>query len=324
MADLTISWKRRTRIGGEMRDLSDVPLSEISEGYEVDILGNAGAVVRTLTATSQSVVYTDAQQNTDFGASQTFVDANIYQMGKWGRGFPYKYRVGDTIPGLVWKSEPASLDSDYSDGEAVTFLPDLSGRATAHMGSSATASERPTFKKNIQNGLSVIRFVRANNQRLFTPYSPITGAEPRTIFMVYRATTYTGGNDPVVNLNYTPGTGAGAVYVMTADPILRISGGNRTWAAGVVSTWYVVGMRAPKDGTTNDVVAWRNATSAMGVTGTTVLAYNTGSGGLAFGHRLDTAAAFDGDLGDVWAWRREFTDAEMLKVMTSLRRKWNI
>ncbi len=86
--DLTITWVRRTRYGGDWRDLVDVPLNEASEAYEVDVLDGAGAVVRTLSSTSPSVTYTAADQTTDFGAPQAAVDVAVYQLSAAvGRGF---------------------------------------------------------------------------------------------------------------------------------------------------------------------------------------------------------------------------------------------
>jgi hypothetical protein len=53
--DLTITWVRRTRYSGEWRDLVDVPLHDVSELYEVDVLDGTGQMVRTLSSTSPSV-----------------------------------------------------------------------------------------------------------------------------------------------------------------------------------------------------------------------------------------------------------------------------
>src|SRR5262249_28248878 len=64
--DVTISWKRRTRIGGDDWTQTEVPLGEASEAYEVDIY-NGSSVVRTLAANSPSVVYAAAQVAADFG-----------------------------------------------------------------------------------------------------------------------------------------------------------------------------------------------------------------------------------------------------------------
>jgi hypothetical protein len=85
--DLTISWVRRTRIGGAWRDGVDALLSEPSERYDVEII--AGEVVkRMMTVTASSVVYTKAQQIADFGSVQEVITVRIYQLSdKVGRGY---------------------------------------------------------------------------------------------------------------------------------------------------------------------------------------------------------------------------------------------
>ena len=86
--DLTLSWLRRTRIGGDAWETPDVPLSEDWESYEIEIL-DGGSVKRTLSATSNSVVYTAAQQAVDFGAPQSSIDLRVYQLSaSYGRGTP--------------------------------------------------------------------------------------------------------------------------------------------------------------------------------------------------------------------------------------------
>lgn len=85
--DLTVTWQRRTRVGGAWRDYVDASLGEELQAYEVDIM--QGAVVkRTLTASTPSVLYTSAMQVTDFGSAQASVTVNIYQLSAVvGRGY---------------------------------------------------------------------------------------------------------------------------------------------------------------------------------------------------------------------------------------------
>ena len=46
-------------------------------------------MVRTLTATTPTVVYTAAEQTADFGAAQPAYDIRVYQMSAtYGRGTP--------------------------------------------------------------------------------------------------------------------------------------------------------------------------------------------------------------------------------------------
>lgn len=87
--NLTISWVRRTRIGGTWRDYVDAPLAEESENYEVDIMDGSD-VIRTITASSPTASYTAAEQTTDFGSPQSEVTVRVYQMsaivGRGGKG----------------------------------------------------------------------------------------------------------------------------------------------------------------------------------------------------------------------------------------------
>lgn len=89
--NLTITWIRRGRISGEWRDSTDVPLGEVNEQFEIDIL-DGETVVRTITATglnNQTVTYTAAQQVSDFGGLQASVSVLLYQISDTvGRGYP--------------------------------------------------------------------------------------------------------------------------------------------------------------------------------------------------------------------------------------------
>ena len=83
----TITFVRRTRIGGSWKDLVDVPVGEGSESYEVDIMSGA-TVKRTLASATESVTYTSADQVTDFGGNQTTIEVNVYQLSTdVSRGF---------------------------------------------------------------------------------------------------------------------------------------------------------------------------------------------------------------------------------------------
>ena len=89
--DLVITWARRSRIHGSVENTTP-PLGEATEAYEIDILNAigspTGAVVRPLTATSETVTYTAAQQAADFGSpSPDLVTVAIYQISAdVGRG----------------------------------------------------------------------------------------------------------------------------------------------------------------------------------------------------------------------------------------------
>ncbi len=89
--DITLTWKRRTRVGGELIDgTGTVPLSEDSEEYELEIFdGPGGTEVREVTGLSApTFVYTSGDQTTDgFSPPLSKLTVKIYQISaQVGRG----------------------------------------------------------------------------------------------------------------------------------------------------------------------------------------------------------------------------------------------
>lgn len=90
--DLLIEWTRRGRIGQELRSGADIPLSEESEAYEVDIIAPGSSpetAVRTIETTTTSATYTAAEQAADgFGGGDPIM-VRVYQISATvGRGTP--------------------------------------------------------------------------------------------------------------------------------------------------------------------------------------------------------------------------------------------
>jgi hypothetical protein len=80
--NLTLKWTRRTRTGGAWNDSSDVPLGEDSENYVIEIYASSAyaTLKRTLTATTNTVSYSAANQTTDFGSPQGTVYWRVAQV----------------------------------------------------------------------------------------------------------------------------------------------------------------------------------------------------------------------------------------------------
>jgi hypothetical protein len=84
---VTFSWIRRTRRDGDSWDAVDVPLTEASEAYELDVRDGA-TVKRTLAAGTPSVLYAAADEIADFGSPQTSLAVSVAQLSATvGRGF---------------------------------------------------------------------------------------------------------------------------------------------------------------------------------------------------------------------------------------------
>ena len=90
--DLTISWIRRSRaLAADSWEAAEVPISEDSEAYVIEILDGA-TVKRTLSTATTSALYTAAQQTADWGAPLSpgaALTIRIVQLSQtYGRGAP--------------------------------------------------------------------------------------------------------------------------------------------------------------------------------------------------------------------------------------------
>ena len=141
--DWTLSWIRRTRIGGEWRDGVDADLGESLEKYEVDIFSNSSytTVKRTLTVYSQTATYTSAQQVTDFGANQTSLYFKVYQISSIvGRG------VGASASAVMPGNDPyfanVVLLMPMTGTNGGTTFTDLKGHSVTRNGDVVTSTAR--------------------------------------------------------------------------------------------------------------------------------------------------------------------------------------
>jgi hypothetical protein len=90
--NFSISWIRRSRLQGEIDwndTITDVPLNEASELYDLEIINSSGVVLRTLSnLTSPSYSYLVANVIADYGSAVATVRGRVYQRSaNVGRGF---------------------------------------------------------------------------------------------------------------------------------------------------------------------------------------------------------------------------------------------
>ena len=93
--NVVISWIRRSRIGQTLMSGVDIPLGEATEAFSIDILevhspSSPEIVLRTLTSSSTSVIYTRADFEMDSGSPlPSTIKVAIYQLSAiTGRGTP--------------------------------------------------------------------------------------------------------------------------------------------------------------------------------------------------------------------------------------------
>ena len=87
--DLSLRWLRLDRaLSADSWVLMDVPMSEATETYDLEILSGAN-VKRSLTVAAPAFTYTTAMQATDFGGPVSSLSVRITQIGALGRGVPH-------------------------------------------------------------------------------------------------------------------------------------------------------------------------------------------------------------------------------------------
>jgi hypothetical protein len=90
---IAIGWIRRTRVDGDSWELAEVPLGEDGERYDLTILDGA-TTLRSLTTTTASWLYPEAEEVADFGAPQIELGLVIAQLSATvGRGGEWRGRV---------------------------------------------------------------------------------------------------------------------------------------------------------------------------------------------------------------------------------------
>jgi hypothetical protein len=85
--DLTLTWNRRTRSGGELKDFVDADMPEASELYQVDIMSGV-TILRSITGiTSPTTTYTAVQQLADGLTPGNPVTFQVAEVGRYGLGY---------------------------------------------------------------------------------------------------------------------------------------------------------------------------------------------------------------------------------------------
>jgi hypothetical protein len=121
--DRIITWSRRDRFGQELQSGVEVPMSEDTEAYEVDVFDRAdtGAPLLTLSTNGPLATLTEAQRYAIFGSpSDGEIAVAVHQMSA---------RVGRGVPGYF----PAELFASVTD-ETVDPTPEPPGGRSVELG----------------------------------------------------------------------------------------------------------------------------------------------------------------------------------------------
>jgi hypothetical protein len=110
--NITISWSRRDRHFGDATNYVNLPLSEVSEKWEIEVI-SGGTPIRLLESLEPTLVYSSQNQITDFGANQPSIAVKIYQISATvGRGYAATANLTPTLlqpPPAISKIQPSTI-----------------------------------------------------------------------------------------------------------------------------------------------------------------------------------------------------------------------
>ena len=150
VGDITITWQRRDRHAA--LQTNNPPLSEDTEGYNLNILRTNNAVVRSVTSSTSSYTYQATEQIADFNSLQTSITVQVAQVSTVvGNG-----SFGRATLTPIYTEPPPTIDS---------FTPASSqvGQSITVTGTNLAQVSRVEINGVVQSNLSVVN----NNNAVF-------------------------------------------------------------------------------------------------------------------------------------------------------------
>ena len=242
-----------------------------------------------------------------FAAASTFVPTDISGLQLWL----------DATVGLYDATTGGSEVT--TDGSAVARWEDQSGNGN-HV-TQATAGNRPELKTAIQNGNNVVRFTAANSDQMVAASTIFTGTNPRTFFLVAKATS-TGQ----VGMYGMGGSGtAGTAFDVTPEIYIRVVNRQDFDQSMGTTDFRLLTIRFPSGGNIGDIEGWLDGSAMIGTptltaaidTATTVVFKIGRAAQGSIGH-------CGGDYCEFIGYDQELSDTDRESVETYLANKWDI
>ncbi len=330
--DLTITWERRTRIGGDddWDDLvTEIPIGETAEAYEVDILDPSGNVVDTIDSlTSPTATYTSAEQVAAGLYSGDPITVVIYQLSEAvGRGYGAAV-TNDAVAPITDPTDLSSLhlwldasttgtDGSIITSNAVEEWHDKSGNNNDFTQTSATS--RPALLTGVKNSMDVVDFDGTNDRLEATTHITATAM---SCFIVMNRQGGSGSATDVAldmgeyQMKARRGAGGWSVYGGSSD----IYGGpNLATAGGDAAEFRICYFQT--DGVTGDFTLYDDGVRGLSDTGGGGL----GQGSTRLGDDINTAnREMEGRMLEVIIYDRELSGTERQSVEIYLADKWGL
>lgn len=239
--------------------------------------------------------------------------------------------VGSSASNVLWLSADKSVYSNAgttlaSNGNNVQQWNDRSGNGKN--ASEGTAGNRPNYQTNVVNGLPVIRYTAANNDRLLS-----TGLSTGNQASVWVVASYS--SLPSSNPGLLQGAATGNGFSSNAaqkNVGMWVSNANQPWGRGIQSDGTQLQIPMVNSTTTNTFYVLNNSYANSSIT---QYINNTASGSVAYNNTLASwtdmaigvqagTESWNGDIAEVIAFNTALNSAQRIIVANYLAAKYGL
>ncbi len=241
--------------------------------------------------------------------------------------------VGDATTNVLWLSADQGVYSNTAgttpavNGNNVAVWNDRSGN-----GRNATHSvtgEQPDFRTNVRNGLPVIRFSAANNDRLLS--TGLVTANRASVFVVASWSSLPSSNPGIIQGAPSGSAFSSATNQKTIGMWVSSAGGNQVWGRGVESDNNTVDIPQTTNTTAGTFYSFLNLYN-----GSTITQYvdNATAGSIGydgtlndwsdFGIGRQASESWNGDIAEVIAFNVAVNDAQRIIINSYLAAKYDL
>ncbi len=215
------------------------------------------------------------------------------------------------VPGLVlWLKADGTA---YTNGGSVTGWADLSG-----LGNSAFATNGmscPTFRTNVVNGHSAVRFTQSSAQSLFLPVTNFNGLASLRDVSIFVVCRWSGGTGILGAWDSSAGN---LHFEVQSEGVLRLRVGAldsaRSAATLKANAWYQLGAVMNSSGDSPTAYLYRNGASLAAYAKDPGAAALSSYAYMALGNSLKSERYFSGDMAEVLIFNRALKAGERIQV----------
>lgn len=187
-----------------------------------------------------------------------------------------------------------------------------------------TGSKQPVYTLNVFGGLPAL-FFNGSSSSMALDSIPVTGTDPRTVFVVARAEA--GTNNGLISFTDDFSEGTGSIWALTAEIGIRYL--NSTYIADSDSMIHatdasIATATNAASSNVDDTILYKNGAVIVDSSPSTAAIDTNENGSCTIGDQTNSSNYIHGEIGEILVYDRVLTTDERNSVHTYLSDKWGI